>query len=145
MDYLASPEETLEWGRQQAQTLAAGSVLALCGDLGAGKTQLAKGIIQGLGSKAEVTSPTFSLVQEYRDGRLPAFHLDFYRLESEAEVLSLGWDDILDENGVVVVEWADLYPGVMPEWTRWFFLKHEKGDRRSIREGSKPVAEGSRD
>ena len=139
MNHFATPEETLAWGRHLGGTLAAGSVVALCGQLGAGKTQVAKGIIEGLGSHAEVTSPTFSLVNEYRDGRLPAFHLDFYRLESDSEVLRLGWDDLLDENGVVVVEWADLFPQVMPEQTRWFYLQHEDGDRRSIREGSQPL------
>jgi tRNA threonylcarbamoyladenosine biosynthesis protein TsaE len=141
MERFTTPQETQEWGRQLARTLEAGAVLALCGDLGAGKTCLTQGIVAGLGSQAEVTSPTFSLVQEYRDGRLPVFHLDFYRLESEGEVLRLGWDELLDENGVVLVEWADRFPALMPVGTRWFFLCHEEAGGRSVREAAPPQGE----
>ncbi len=135
---LNSPDETLAWGRELGGTLCAGDVIALCGDLGAGKTQATKGIVSGVESRAEVTSPTFTLVHEYIDGRLPVYHFDFYRMAAEAEVLSLGWDEYLDEPGVMVVEWADRFPQVMPRHTRWFYLEHVADGARTAREGEAP-------
>ncbi len=128
---LATPEATLEWGRELAQSLESGAVIALCGHLGAGKTQATKGIVAGLESEASVTSPTFTLVHEYVDGRLPIYHFDFYRMERPEEVLSVGWDDFLDEPGVVIVEWADLFADLLPPQTRWFrFESLPTGERR---------------
>lgn len=128
---LATPEATFEWGRELAATLQAGDVVALCGQLGAGKTQATKGIVAGLGSRADVTSPTFTLVHEYVDGRVPVFHFDFYRMDEAAQVLTVGWDDFLDEPGVVIVEWADLFPALLPAQTRWFhFEALPTGERR---------------
>ena len=89
-----------ELGRQAAAQVSSGSVIALVGGLGAGKTHWAKGLVAGLGSAAEVTSPTFGLVHEYPGGRVPVFHLDFYRLETPEELLGLGWDEYLDAGGV---------------------------------------------
>ena len=127
---LATPDATLAWGRELAASLNAGDVVALCGNLGAGKTQATKGIVEGLGSQAAVTSPTFTLVHEYADGRLPVFHFDFYRMERAEEVLTVGWDEILDEPGVVIVEWADLFPDLLPPHTRWFqFTAQDDGPR----------------
>lgn len=105
-------------GRELAAEVRAGEVLALVGRLGAGKTHFAKGLAQGLGYQGEVTSPTFTLVHEYRGGELPVFHLDFYRLESGAELLGIGWDELLDEPGVILVEWADRFPEWLPVGTR---------------------------
>ena len=128
---LDTPEATYAWGHDLAQSLHPGSVIALCGHLGAGKTQASKGIVAGLGSAADVTSPTFTLVHEYLDGRLPAFHFDFYRMDSAAQVLTVGWDDFLDEPGVVIVEWADLFSELLPPHTRWFhFESLPTGERR---------------
>ena len=90
MTILRTPDEAHQWGRELAPTLAAGDVIALCGQLGTGKTQITWGIVEGMGSKAAVTSPTFTLVHEYLDGRLPVFHFDFYRMESAAEVIGIG-------------------------------------------------------
>ncbi len=104
----------LDAGRRFAENLQSGDVVALDGDLGAGKTQFCKGLAAGLGSEDAVTSPTFSLVQEYRSGRLPLHHFDWYRLETSDEVLRLGWDDYLDEPGIVVVEWASKFPELLP-------------------------------
>ena len=127
---LATPEATFDWGRDLASSLQPGDVIALCGQLGAGKTQATKGIVAGLGSQAAVTSPTFTLVHEYTDGRLPIFHFDFYRMDSAEEVLTVGWDDILDEPGVVIIEWADLFRELLPPHTRWFqFTPQEDGSR----------------
>jgi tRNA threonylcarbamoyladenosine biosynthesis protein TsaE len=120
MIQLASVDDTLHWGRYLAATLRPGDVVALVGTLGAGKTHATKGIVAGLSSAADVSSPTFTLVHEYADGRLPAFHFDFYRLNSAEEVLGVGWDDYLAADGVVIVEWADRFPELLPDGTRWF-------------------------
>ncbi len=114
-----SPEAMMALGESIASDLQDGSVLALGGGLGAGKTHFTKGLVKGLGSHAEVTSPTFSLAHEYTGGRLPLFHFDFYRMESEDEVLRIGWDDYLDAEGVVVVEWPDKFPDLLPAYTIW--------------------------
>ena len=95
-----NPEQTFELGRSYAAQLRAGDVLALDGDLGAGKTQFIKGVAAGLAHDVTVTSPTFTLVHEYTGGRLPLFHFDFYRLESADEVLRIGLDDYLGAGGV---------------------------------------------
>ncbi|GEP45929.1 tRNA (adenosine(37)-N6)-threonylcarbamoyltransferase complex ATPase subunit type 1 TsaE [Brevifollis gellanilyticus] len=131
---LNTPDATLAWGRDLAASLNAGDVVALCGNLGAGKTQATKGIVEGLGSSAAVTSPTFTLVHEYADGRLPIFHFDFYRMERAEEVLTVGWDDILDEPGVVIIEWADLFPDLLPLHTRWFHLTAQEDGSRAVEE-----------
>lgn len=111
------------FGSELGASLAAGSVLALVGGLGAGKTQLAKGLAEGVGYPGEVTSPTFALVQEYRGGRLPVFHFDYYRLRSADELLAIGWDEYLDQRGLVIAEWADLFPELLPPETRWLRLE----------------------
>lgn len=131
---LPTPEATFDWGRELAASLRAGDVVALCGQLGAGKTQATKGILAGLGSQAAVTSPTFTLVHEYTDGRLPVFHFDFYRMDSAEEVLTVGWDDILDEPGVIIIEWADLFPELLPPHTRWFHLTPQPDGSREVTE-----------
>ena len=125
MTTLATADDAHAWGMQLAPTLVAGDVIALVGNLGAGKTQITRGIVAGMESKADVTSPTFTLVHEYLDGRLPIFHFDFYRMESAAEVIGIGWDDILAEPGVVIVEWADMFPDLMPPHARWFRIDHD--------------------
>jgi tRNA threonylcarbamoyladenosine biosynthesis protein TsaE len=106
----------MEAGRRLAGRLVPGSVLALSGDLGAGKTHFAKGVVEALGADPSgVTSPTFTLVHEYRGGRLPVFHFDFYRLDAASELQQIGWDDYLNEDGVLLVEWADRFPEVFPQ------------------------------
>lgn len=124
-----------ELGREWGAELADGDVLALCGSLGAGKTHLTIGLIDGLGSEADVTSPTFALVQEYLDGRLPAYHFDFYRMESAEELLAIGWDDYLDREGVVIAEWADRFPELMPPGTRWIRIEGAGTPERRVRDG----------
>ncbi|MDA0765273.1 MAG: tRNA (adenosine(37)-N6)-threonylcarbamoyltransferase complex ATPase subunit type 1 TsaE [Verrucomicrobia bacterium] len=121
-------------GRQIGADLRPGACLGLCGPLGAGKTQLVKGLAVGLGYPGEVTSPTFSLLHEYRGGREALFHLDFYRVETEGELIDLGWDELLEE-GVVVAEWADKFPGVLPPETRMIRIEHLEGGGRRVREG----------
>ncbi|MDA7519312.1 tRNA (adenosine(37)-N6)-threonylcarbamoyltransferase complex ATPase subunit type 1 TsaE [bacterium] len=108
--------------------LEPGGVVALVGDLGAGKTSLVQGLVKALGG-GEVTSPTFSLVQEYGGGELEVYHFDFYRIEHEHELIELGWDDYLERGGIVVVEWPTLFPELLPKGTRWLKMSHADGGR----------------
>lgn len=126
------PQETFELGRALAAELRPGDVLALAGDLGAGKTQFTKGLAAGLGVEADVTSPTFTLVHEYPGGRLPLVHIDLYRLEEPTEVLGIGLDDYLYGNGVTVIEWADKFEALMPPDVRWIRYRVLEGDDREI-------------
>lgn len=111
-------EDTAAIGRELAQTLAADAVVLLSGDLGAGKTAFVKGLAEGLGiDPGEVSSPTFTLIQEYRGGRLTLYHIDLYRL-TPREVDDLGLDDLIVEGGVVAVEWPDRWSNAPPEAVR---------------------------
>jgi tRNA threonylcarbamoyladenosine biosynthesis protein TsaE len=104
----ASPDATVAIGVAWGRTVTAGSVIGLNGELGAGKTQLVKGLALGLGSPARVHSPTFALINEYAGGRLPLFHLDLYRLETAAQIRSAGLDDyFVRSDAVTVVEWFE--------------------------------------
>ena len=105
-----SESETAAVGRELAATLSAGDVVLLYGDLGAGKTAFVRGLAEGLGvHRDEVSSPTFTLMQEYRGGRLTLFHVDLYRLNDPREVDELGLDEIA-EDGLMAIEWADRHP-----------------------------------
>ena len=126
------PQETFDLGRRLAAELKAGDVLALAGDLGAGKTQFTKGLAAGLGVNASVTSPTFTLIHEYPGGRLPLYHIDLYRLESAVEALEMGIDDYLAGDGVTVVEWADKFEEIVPRGARWVRFRALEGDEREI-------------
>jgi tRNA threonylcarbamoyladenosine biosynthesis protein TsaE len=126
------PAETLELGRGEGERCRAGDVIALCGDLGAGKTQFVKGLAAALRTDAEVTSPTFTLIHEYAGGTLPVYHFDFYRIGSAAEALALGLDEYLDDGGVSVIEWADKFPSLLPAHTRWFRFTHRPDGAREI-------------
>ncbi len=130
--------ETSAAGRARAEELKAGDVLALVGDLGAGKTEFVKGLAAGLQSDAAVTSPTFTLIHEYADGRIPLYHFDFYRLAHQAEAIALGLDEYFFGAGVSVVEWADRFPELFPAQARWFYFEMNGEEGRSIREGSAP-------
>lgn len=120
-------------GREAATQARPGSVIALVGGLGAGKTHWTKGFAAGIGSAADVTSPTFGLIHEYSGGRLPVFHLDFYRLDSAAELVALGWDELLEEDGVVIAEWADKFPELLPPDTLWLQFTVEPDGSRTLR------------
>jgi len=111
-----APEETLEWGRRIGRAAAPGDVLALVGDLGSGKTVLAKGVAEGLGAAAarEVTSPTFVLCREHLGGRIPFYHLDAYRLRGAADLEAIGSAEILGGDGLAALEWADRAPQALP-------------------------------
>jgi len=125
--------DMIAFGEIQGQGLKPGAVLALMGDLGAGKTHFCKGIVKGLGGNDEVTSPTFSLVNEYRSGRLPIFHFDFYRLDSIEELQQIGWEEYWDEPGILLIEWADKFPEALPESAIWYqFQVNPDGSRTLI-------------
>jgi tRNA threonylcarbamoyladenosine biosynthesis protein TsaE len=105
-----SEDETVEAGRQLAPSLGADSIVLLLGDLGAGKTAFVRGVAEGLGaSPADVSSPTFTLIQEYRSGRIPLLHVDLYRLNNPQEVEDLGLEE-LGSGAVVAIEWAEKLP-----------------------------------
>jgi tRNA threonylcarbamoyladenosine biosynthesis protein TsaE len=112
-------DETLEFGGRLAQELQRGDVIALSGELGAGKTALVKGIAHGLGITMEVTSPTFTLIHEYGGGRLPLYHVDLYWLDGIEQALTIGIEDYLNGPGVTVIEWAErIAPLLPPQTTR---------------------------
>ena len=108
MEYIThSPEETRALGARLADALQGGEVIAFTGDLGAGKTAFVSGMAQALGVDERVTSPTFTIVNEYEGGRLPLFHFDMYRLGSADELFHIGWEDYLARGGVCAVEWSE--------------------------------------
>jgi tRNA threonylcarbamoyladenosine biosynthesis protein TsaE len=128
----SSPAETEAIARQIAEDLMAGSVLALKGDLGSGKTLFTQGLVAGLQSDATVTSPTFTIVHEYQDGRLPVYHFDFFRLENRESALQLGLEDYFFSDGVSVIEWADRFQDLIPEQARWISLEIKSERQRII-------------
>jgi tRNA threonylcarbamoyladenosine biosynthesis protein TsaE len=109
-----SVTETLEFGGRLARELQLGDVIALSGELGAGKTALVKGLAHGLGITVEVTSPTFTLIHEYAGGRLPLYHIDLYRLDNVPQALAIGIEDYLNGPGVTVIEWAERIESLLP-------------------------------
>ena len=102
-----SADETQALGQKLASRLASGDVIAYFGDLGAGKTAFTRGLAQGLGITDPVTSPTYTIVNEYLSGRIPLFHFDMYRLSSSDELFDIGWEDYLSRGGVCAVEWSE--------------------------------------
>lgn len=129
-----SAAEMQALGRALAAGLEGGEIIGLVGDLGAGKTHLAQGIMEGLGASDPAASPTFSLVHEHTDGRLAVAHFDFYRMKSADEALGMGWDEYLQNGAVLLVEWADRFDGaLMPEDTHWLVLRHTGENTRSVR------------
>ena len=130
---LRGTEETERFGLELAGELKAGDVIALTGDLGAGKTTLAKSIAKGLGVRENVTSPTFTIVCEYMSGRLPLFHFDLYRIGSEEEAFEAGLEEYFSRGGVSVIEWAERVPGLSPDDARVIVLEYgEKEDERIL-------------
>lgn len=126
----ASAEETRSLGRRIGERLQAGDVLALEGDLGAGKTTFSQGVAHGLGIREPIDSPTFTLIKEY-EGRIPFYHMDVYRLEDVEE--ELGWDEYFYGEGATLVEWAGRIRHWLPERTVWITLTLESHGKRRIR------------
>ncbi len=133
MEYLTrSAAETEALGERLGKTLTGGEVLAYEGDLGMGKTAFTRGLAKGLGFTGRVTSPTFTIVNEY-EGRLPLFHFDMYRLSDEEELFDIGWEDYLVRGGVCAVEWSERVTAALPAGTRYIrFARGEETDSRII-------------
>src|SRR3954468_5341565 len=127
-----SPAETKEIARRITADLIAGSVLALTGELGSGKTLFTQGLVAALESEATVTSPTFTIVHEYQGGRLPVYHFDFFRMENRQSAVRLGLEDYFCGDGVSVIEWADRFPDLIPEQARWISLEIKSERQRMI-------------
>ena len=127
----ASEDETIQLGRAIARHLPPRALVLLIGNLGAGKTTLAKGIINGLGAAPleEVTSPTFTLIHEYAEGRV--YHVDLYRLDTAREVAGLGLDELLERDAVVLIEWGERFPELWPA-ARFEIRLTASGDNRTI-------------
>ena len=130
MEYLSHSEaETETIGAKLAGVLAAGSVIAFRGGLGMGKTAFTRGLARGLGFPGRVTSPTFTVVNEYEGGRLPLFHFDLYRLADSEELFAIGWDEYLDRGGACVVEWSEQAEDALPPDTIFITIERtEDGD-----------------
>ena len=132
MDYIThSPEETERVGQALGKVLTAGSVIAYRGDLGAGKTAFTRGLAKGLGIRDTVTSPTYTIVNEYLSGRLPLFHFDMYRLRSSDDLWDIGWEDYLERGGVCAVEWSENVEDAM-ENAIWVTISKLGEDTRRI-------------
>ncbi len=127
-----NPAETEAIGQRFAKDVDTGSILALKGELGSGKTQFLKGLVAGLGSGAAVTSPTFTILHEYSSGRFPVYHFDFFRLEDRQSVARLGLDDYFFGDGVSVIEWADRFPEFIPGQARWILFEIKSENTRAI-------------
>ena len=135
-----SPAETEAAGAALAKILTPGTVLAYRGDLGAGKTAFTRGLARGLGCTDMVTSPTYTIVNEYLSGRLPLFHFDMYRLRSSDDLWDIGWDDYLDRGGVCAVEWSENVDDAMENAIFVTIEKTGEDSRRIIIEGGEAIA-----
>ena len=142
MNFLThSPGETEKLGEALALRLRPGDVVAYRGDLGAGKTAFTRGLAKGLGVREPVTSPTYTIVNEYITGRLPLFHFDMYRLTSAEDLWDIGWEDYLDRGGVCAVEWSENVSAAMAGATTVTFEKLGENTRRITLEGGDFLAD----
>ena len=135
-----SPAETERIGEALGKILPAGSVLAYEGDLGAGKTAFTRGLARGLGYQDPVTSPTYTIVNEYLGGRLPLFHFDMYRLRSSDDLFDIGWEDYLERGGICAVEWSENVRDAMEDPIRIRIEKVSDESRRITIEGGEYLA-----
>lgn len=143
MEYItASPEETEALGKRFAETLLPGDVIAFYGDLGAGKTAFTRGIADGLGISDRVTSPTYTIVNEYLSGRLPLFHFDLYRLSSSDDLFDIGWEDYLERGGVCAVEWSERAPDALEQAIRVDIRRIDDQKRRITITGGRSFDSG---
>ena len=136
-----SPEETEKIGAALGKILKPGTILAYEGDLGAGKTAFTRGLARGLGATDVVTSPTYTIVNEYLSGRMPLFHFDMYRLASSDDLWDIGWEDYLDRGGVCAVEWSENAADAMEDAIRVRIEKIGDESRRITIEGGDILAD----
>ena len=138
-----SPEETEALGAALGRALRHGTVVAYRGDLGAGKTAFTRGLAKGLGCREPVTSPTYTIVNEYLSGRMPLFHFDMYRLRSADDLFDIGWEDYLDRGGVCAVEWSENVAEAMEGAVTVAIEKTGEDSRRITIEGGEALADFS--
>ena len=136
-----STQETEQVGQALGRVIKPGTVLAYTGDLGAGKTAFTRGLAKGLGAKEQVTSPTYTIVNEYLSGRMPLFHFDMYRLHSSEDLWDIGWEDYLERGGVCAVEWSENVADAMEGAIRICIEKTGEDSRRITVEGGDAVAD----
>ena len=142
MQYITnSPAQTEAVGAALAKVLQPGTVLAFTGDLGAGKTAFTRGLARGLGATDRVTSPTYTIVNEYLSGRLPLFHFDMYRLESSDDLWDIGWEDYLERGGICAVEWSENVADAMENAIRICMEKTGEDTRTITIEGGVELAD----
>ena len=134
------PEETEALGEKLAKILIPGTILAYRGDLGAGKTAFTRGLARGLDCREQVTSPTYTIVNEYLGGKLPLFHFDMYRLRSSEDLFDIGWDDYLERGGVCAVEWSENVADAMEDPITVTIEKIGDNSRRITIEGGESHA-----
>jgi tRNA threonylcarbamoyladenosine biosynthesis protein TsaE len=130
--YSDSPEQTERIGEKLASVLHPGDVVAYYGGLGMGKTALTRGVARGLGVRETVTSPTYTIVNEYESGRMPLFHFDMYRLGSADELFDIGWEDYLARGGVCCVEWSENVDEAFEQPIRVEFARGDRGDNSRV-------------
>ena len=126
-----SEDETFSYGKELSSEFVPGDVIALVGNLGSGKTVLTKGIASGIGVNEVVNSPTFKLIGEYKSNP-PLFHFDFYRIKSPKEIIDFGIEYYYSAKGICVIEWADLFPNLIPNNSKWFYFQIDTSDKRKI-------------
>lgn len=129
---IKNEEDTKRFGMGLAQDLIPGDVVALIGDLGTGKTTLTKYIAKGLGIEKSITSPTFTIVSEYHEGRLPLYHFDVYRVNGLDDMFEIGAEEYFYGQGVSIVEWADLIEDILPEDTLYIYIEYGKKEGERI-------------
>ncbi|WP_324825299.1 tRNA (adenosine(37)-N6)-threonylcarbamoyltransferase complex ATPase subunit type 1 TsaE [Sinanaerobacter sp. ZZT-01] len=129
---MKSEKDTVQFGIALSSQLKKGSIVALIGDLGTGKTALTKAIAEGLGIKEMITSPTFSIVHEYYDGRLPLYHFDVYRIGEIEEMYEIGYEEYFYGEGVCVVEWADMIQELLPEESITITISYGESENERI-------------
>ena len=127
-----SPAATEKLGLEFGRGLPAGSVIALVGPLGSGKTQFVKGLVAAIGAGSEATSPTFTLIHEYTGGRAPVYHFDFFRLEDRQSAERLGLEEYFFGDGICVVEWADKFRELIPPRSHWISFDAKSESERVI-------------
>ncbi len=125
-------------GKKLGSTAKPSDVFALIGDLGAGKTHFTKGLVHGTGCESSVTSPTFPLLHEYLQGKVPIYHFDFYRINSVHELIDIGWEDYAESDGICVIEWADKFPEIIPKIAIWLQFNIKDNGSRIIQEINNP-------
>ena len=142
MEFLTnSPEETEAIGKRLGEMLTPGAVIAYQGDLGAGKTAFTRGVALGLGAKEPVTSPTYTIVNEYLSGKYPLFHFDMYRLASSDDLFDIGWEDYLERGGICAVEWSENVADAMENAIVVTIEKLGEDTRRITIEGGENLAD----